>query len=132
MLPILMQAATDTAETAAEAAEPTTNIFVQMLEKGGIPGLAIFVCFTILMAYLKNRAKVEAAGQKERAEARKRDAEQFDHLLSAYEELVNRFAHLSERTAVALTQVKERVAMCPNRGPTVPVVVDDAEDSNDS
>lgn len=108
------------AEAAVETAVESQNIFIQMLEKGGIPALAIFICFAIFMAYLKQGSKADAADREERKE-----------LLSAYEEIVMRFVSLTEKTAISITKMSERMSSCPYKDPVAPVA-EDLEVSNDS
>lgn len=94
---------------ASEEAVESSSIFVEMLEKGGLPALAIFICFTIFTLILKSKAKQDAAV-----------TEQLTHMTSAYEKLVHRFIDLTEDTTRAVTLVSERVHSCPFRATGAP------------
>lgn len=111
MLNILAQAAEPAAETVTES----SNIFIQMLEKGGLPALTVFICFTVLMAFLKNKAKQDKAMQEEREIARKSEHEQLERMTDAYETLVHKFVDLTQDSTKALAIMSERVGGCPFR-----------------
>lgn len=92
------------------------SFLIELLEKGGLPALALGICFTIFMLFLKSQAKQAKSLQLEREDARKREAEQYNELMRAYEDIVKEFITLSKESTMAITRLSERVGQCPLRG----------------
>ena len=102
----------------------TTSFFIELLEKGGLPALALGICFTIFMFWMKSQAKREDARevstaksfvalQQEREAVRTREAEQYNELMHAYEQIVREFISLTRETSTAVATLSERVGQCP-------------------
>lgn len=101
-----------------------SSFFIELLEKGGLPALAIGICFVIFMLIIKMQAKKDAkvqeaqskqdaALQAEREKAREREAEQYNELMHAYEQIVKEFISLTRETSTAVATLSERVGQCP-------------------
>jgi hypothetical protein len=99
-----------------------------LLEKGGLPALAIGVCFVIFMLILKSQAKKDAALQAEREKAQEREAEQYNELMKAYEQIVHEFMGLTKETAIAITRLSERVGSCLLKGVHTHTLKEENED----
>ena len=113
----------------------SSNFFIELLEKGGLPALALGICFTIFMFWMKSQAKRDAARedsvaksfialQQEREAVRTREAEQYNELMRAYEQIVREFIALTRETSTAVATLSERVGQCPLRrgGQEIPEV----------
>ena len=106
------------------------GFFISLLEKGGLPALAIGMCFTIFMFWLKSQAKKDAAAQIIHAKQDERDSLRYSELMKAYEDMVSLLIELSKESTQAVTRLSERVAYCPYREPqTTPIAVN--EEIND-
>ena len=104
-----------------------SDFLTNMLEKGGLPALALGIIFIIFFFWVRSQAKQNkedkeatsaafVALQKERLTARKREAEQYNDLMQAYEDIVDKFIDQSAESTKAITRLSERVGQCPLRG----------------
>ena len=105
-----------------------SSFFIELLEKGGLPALAIGILFTIFFFWIRSESKLAANREVENALERKdiriREAKQYEELMMAYEGIVENFITLSTETTKVLTRLNDRIGQCPvheNRG----IVVDD-------
>lgn len=93
----------------------TSSFFIELLEKGGLPALALGICFTIFMFWMKSQNKRDDKLQEEREKVREREAAQYQELMRAYEELISQFISLTKESTQAVTRLSERVGQCPLR-----------------
>jgi len=120
-------------------AELTNNsFFIELLEKGGLPALTIGVLMTVFIFVWKSGAKAEAKREQvraeallavatERVEARKRESEQYNELMKAYEGIVTQFIGLTRETTRAVTALSERVGQCPLKNSPAEIIRNDME-----
>jgi len=102
------------AEESITGVPADSSLFGEMLEKGGLPALAIVICFLIFVAILKSKAKQDKAM-----------TEHLSHMTAAYEKLVHRFIDLTEDSTRAITILCERLGGGPVYGPPRPQEEDD-------
>jgi len=106
----------------------TNSFFIDLLEKGGLPALALGICFTIFMFWIKMQAKKDTNLQSEREIVRGREAKQYEELMKAYEEMVRLLFDLSKETTQAITRLSERIAQCPTRALRTSVIHEEITD----
>lgn len=109
-------------------ADSSHDFFINLLERGGLPALALGICFTIFMFWLKSQASKDRALQAEREASSLREAEQYKELMKAYEEIVHEFVGLTRETAVTITRLSERVGQCPLKSVQAIHLKEDEED----
>ncbi len=104
------------------------DFLINLLEKGGLPALALGICFVIFMFDKRSQVKKDSAAQKEREAARVRESEQYNELMKAYEQIVHEFIGLTRDTSVAITSLSERVGRCPLRDVQVTITEEEPKD----
>jgi hypothetical protein len=119
------------------------GLLIEMLEKGGLPALVCTILFIITFFFIRSNAKAQTkrdekeaearkvrekaqadafiALQKERLTARKREAEQYNELMQAYEDLIEKFVDQSIESTKAITRLSERISQHLLRGPALVV-----------
>ena len=123
-------------------ADSSHDFFINLLEKGGLPALALGVFFTVFFFWIRSVQKqgemrdqstkqAFEALQKEREIARSREAEQYHELMQSYAGLVSKFIDLSSSSTRAITTLGERVGQCPLRDHPTEVLRDGVEDRDD-
>ena len=103
------------------------SFFIDLLEKGGLPALALGICFTIFMFWIKTQSKKDDRLQQEREKSSEREAAEYVELMKAYKELITQFIELTKESTQTVTRLAERVGQCPLKSSSAPGEVIHAE-----